>query len=155
MFANGFEPKAPNLLKSVAIDLQIAVSTKGRGESRWGQNDLTPIELYALLFFSIEKIERRLNMTLEEVVYQVEGQLAVEEIEESVQLSLLDNIKYVCVISFRDNKPNIDARVTGKTLEEARQNLVDILKGSFLIHSFPIQWTSYNQTLRIPDTLTE
>lgn len=108
-------------------------------------------------------------MTLEELVYQIDGELKVEKTEfadreENVKVSLLDNIRDVAVIRFRD-RPNTDACATGRTLEEARQNLVNLVKGNVLVHSWPVlqffqtqffklpMWKSAEATLRIPETL--
>ena len=93
-------------------------------------------------------------MTLEELVYQVDGELKVEETEGALTLSLLDKIRDDCVVRFRDERKQTEARSRGETLEEARQNLVELLKGNLLIHSWPVMWKSYDDILRVPETLT-
>lgn len=100
-------------------------------------------------------------MILDEVVYQIEGRLEVSEVAEKggkravIQVMLLDNTGTPAAIYFtKENKVQVDAMATGRTLEEARQKLADIMKGNLLLHDRPIGGKAITETLRIPHTLT-
>jgi hypothetical protein len=98
-------------------------------------------------------------MTLEEVVYQINGKIKVEELEaENGKLhtiTLLDNTGEAAVVNFclGDHRPQTEASVTGKTLDEARQKLAELLRGNILLHDFPVMWKTHTTSLRIPKTL--
>ena len=98
-------------------------------------------------------------MTLEEIVYQIGGQLVIENkgggVWMVVSVKLLDKISDVCTIMSPIAEEKLkDAVATGSTLEEARNNLATMLKGTTIEYSVPIMWDSTISTLHIPPTLT-
>ncbi len=95
-------------------------------------------------------------MTLEEVVYQIDGELKEEEEvgRYSIKISLLDNTKDVCAVRGA-HIALVEACAKGKTLAEARRNLVCLLRGNVLFHNWPIQWKTYTDSLRVPESLKE
>ena len=101
-------------------------------------------------------------MTLEEVAYQIDGELRVERIEDGeggvlFKLVLFDNANEVAVIQFRGDQTSpkdVEAVATGNTIFEARKNLVNLLRGNILRHDWPIMWTTSTLSIRIPKTLS-
>lgn len=98
-------------------------------------------------------------MTLDEVVYQIEGKLeVVRDINPVMDCEVLlkDKIsELTMVVVVKDGlvKETLEARATGVTEEEAKCNLVQLLRGNILRYDVPVMWTSSTVSLRIPPTL--
>lgn len=93
-------------------------------------------------------------MTLEEVVYQVDGKLELKyNPDDSCTLTLLDNINDPAVVRVISDRSEVEASATGRTPGEAKHNLVKLLRGNILKHEWPVMWTSTTSSLRIPDSL--
>jgi len=93
-------------------------------------------------------------MTLDEVVYQIDGKLELKyNPDNSCKLTLLDNIHDPAVVRVISDCNEVVASVEGRTPSEAKDNLVKLLRGNTLKHEWPVMWTSSTAVLRIPDSL--
>lgn len=93
-------------------------------------------------------------MTLQEIVYQIDGKLNVEfQPDNSTSVVLLDNTQEPAKVKMTSDRKEVEARATGRTPSEAEDNLVKLLRGNILKHEWPVMWTSTSAMLRIPDSL--
>ncbi len=94
-------------------------------------------------------------MTLQEVVYQIDGKLELKfQPDNSSAMALLDNTNEPAMVRLASNRQEVEARATGRTPSEAEGNLVKLLRGNILKHEWPVMWTTSTASLRIPETLT-
>jgi hypothetical protein len=112
------------------------------------------------LFHLLKLRKGKTPMTLEEVVYQIDGKIETGQspAEDGAPhtIKLLDNTGDVAVVNLagEEARPQANATAAGKTPEEARQKLVALLKGGILLHDWPVMWKTHTTSLRIPETLT-
>lgn len=92
-------------------------------------------------------------MTLDEIIYQMDGSLRTDTGGNIVKISLFDNVGDVAVV-VSGEVPNADAVARGESLEKARQNLVNLLRGKVLLHYWLVMGDVQISSLRIPPTLT-
>ena len=109
---------------------------------------------YAVLGIKYEKFLKA-AMTLSELVYQIDGEVKIETVNDqgaAFIATLLDNLREPTIVRFsgENRPPSQEAVGIGGTEREASENLVDLVEGSYLVHSWPVMWTSSEQTLRIP-----
>lgn len=88
-------------------------------------------------------------INLDEIVYQVNGRL---DVGPNCEIVLRDNIDNPVVVRLGDGS-EVEARATGSTIEEARYNLVVLLRGRVLRHQWPVPWDFSSAYTRVPDSL--
>lgn len=96
-------------------------------------------------------------MTLDELAYQIEGELDLRfRPGNSCELVLLDNVgepAKILPFSAIKSRDEIPAMATGKTPEEAKVNLVNLLRGKILQYEMLVWYATRDLILRIPETL--
>lgn len=92
-------------------------------------------------------------MTLEEIVYQIEGSLRTEVDESEVKISLFDSVgKVVTVVRTRDGVQT-NAVANGFFISQARYSLACLLRGNTISYYWPaVKGVFFH--LRVPETLT-
>lgn len=98
-------------------------------------------------------------MTLEEIVYQIEGELYAGEFTDRSDMpihviSLKDMVGDLTLIYPKSGDKQVAAYANGRSKEEAREKLVSLLAGGILLYNRWLQGRSHASTLRIPETLT-
>ena len=88
-------------------------------------------------------------INLEEVAYIIGGILKTEcKAGNQFQVELVDPTGDICFVNGRE------VRGHGKTEEEAKKNLAEMMRGKELAYDIPIMWKTATESLRIPPTLT-
>lgn len=96
-------------------------------------------------------------MTLEEVVYQINGTLGTKTEDGVFTISLFDNVADIVVVTLMDETQTL-ALAKGDTYGKVRHDLVNLLRGSVLVYGSIVSGSLLGvarfSSLRVPKTLT-
>ena len=93
-------------------------------------------------------------MTLEELVYQINGALRQRvEGNSCVVVYLSDNIGNDVMFKKEGHCTIRAAQAKGESMAQARQNLVMLLRRSVVLHNWQVSWGALPASLRVPETL--
>lgn len=94
-------------------------------------------------------------MTLEDIVYQIDGKLEISFSPDKKECCAVirDNTGAPALVYLISERRQMEARAKGATPEEARKNLVGMLRGNILEHQWNQVWINAQALLRIPESL--